>query len=128
MPLNVSQQRATENTLSEKPLSVISGPPGCGKSQIVVATLLNACANGQTVLFVSNNNKAVDVVRERLERFESEFPIAVRAGNRERNNIVEVLRRTLNMVSASTGNTEGGLDDRISESRKTLTRQKEDLK
>jgi very-short-patch-repair endonuclease len=128
MPLNVSQQRAMEDILSEKPLSVISGPPGCGKSQVVVATLLNAWANGQTALFVSNNNKAVDVVRERLERFESEFPIAVRAGNLKHNNIVEVLRRTLNMISASSGNSDGSLDDRISEGRKTLTLQKEELK
>jgi very-short-patch-repair endonuclease len=127
MPLNDSQQRAAEDILSEKSLSVISGPPGCGKSQVVVATLLNAWANGQTVLFVSNNNKAVDVVRERLERFESEFPIAVRAGNRERNNIIEVLRRTLNMVSASRDGNGDNLDQRITERRKWLLARKEEL-
>lgn len=128
LPLNVSQQRAAEDILSENSLSVISGPPGCGKSQVVVATLLNAWANGQTVLFVSNNNKAVDVVRERLERFESEFPIAVRAGNRERNNILEVLRRTLNMISASKNSDSENLDSRITERRKLLLSQKDELK
>jgi very-short-patch-repair endonuclease len=114
IPLNESQLRAVSRILQEAPLTVISGPPGTGKSQVVVSALLNAWARGKTVLFASNNNKAVDVVRERIERFESEFPIAVRAGSRERRNIQEVLRRTLNMVgSARAGSGVGSqtLDD-----------------
>jgi hypothetical protein len=99
--LNKAQQRAVENILGNETLSVVSGPPGCGKSQVVVSVLLNAWASGKSVLFASNNNSAVDVVRERLERFESEFPIAVRAGNRQKNNVVELLRKVLNYASAS---------------------------
>lgn len=101
VPLNESQGAAVRAALGGRPLTVISGPPGCGKSQVAVSLLLNCWANGTTVLFASNNNKAVDVVRERLERFESEFPIAVRAGARKHNNVVEVLRRTLNMAAAA---------------------------
>jgi hypothetical protein len=101
VPLNRSQRSAVEAILYGHPLTVISGPPGTGKSQVVVATLLNAWAMGRTVLFASNNNKAVDVVRDRVERFESEFPLAVRAGARDRQNIQEVLRRTLNILSAA---------------------------
>ena len=104
VPLNPLQHEAVRAVLSDRPLTVISGPPGCGKSQVVVSVLLNAWARGVSVLFASNNNKAVDVVRERLERFESEFPVAVRAGNREKNNVIELLRRTLNMATgAATG-------------------------
>jgi very-short-patch-repair endonuclease len=101
VPLNESQGAAVNAALGTRPLTVISGPPGCGKSQVVVSLLLNCWAEGTTVLFASNNNKAVDVVRERLERFESEFPIAVRAGARKFNNVEEVLRRTLNMAAAA---------------------------
>lgn len=101
VPLNNLQLEAVQSVLGNQPLTVISGPPGCGKSQVVVSVLLNAWARGTSVLFASNNNKAVDVVRERLEKFEAEFPIAVRAGNREKNNIIEVLRRTLNMAAGS---------------------------
>ncbi len=101
IPLNRSQCRAVQRILERCPLTVISGPPGTGKSQVVVSLLLNAWAQGKSVLFASNNNKAVDVVRERVERFESEFPIAVRAGAKQRQNIQEVLRRTLNMAATS---------------------------
>jgi len=110
IPLNDSQRRAVQRILEQRPLTVISGPPGTGKSQVVVALLLNAWARGKTVLFASNNNKAVDVVRERIERFESEFPIAVRAGAQQKQNIQEVLRRTLNMASVATGESGAGID------------------
>lgn len=96
VPLNESQSRAVKAALEGYPLTVISGPPGTGKSQVVVALLLNAWARGQTVLLASNNNKAVDVVRERLERFESDFPISVRAGSRQNQRIQETLRQVLN--------------------------------
>jgi hypothetical protein len=108
IPLNSSQRSAVQRILEERPLTVISGPPGTGKSQVVVALLLNAWALGKTVLFASNNNKAVDVVRERVERFESEFPLAVRAGAKQRQNIQEVLRRTLNMAGATPGEPSAG--------------------
>jgi very-short-patch-repair endonuclease len=99
--LNSPQMRAVEVILRGDPLTVISGPPGTGKSQVVVSLLLNAWAQGKTVLFASNNNKAVDVIRERIDRFESEFPIAVRAGSRAHQNVSEVLRRTLNMAGTA---------------------------
>jgi len=110
VPLNPSQRHAVQRVLELRPLTVVSGPPGTGKSQAVVALLLNAWAQGKTVLFASNNNKAVDVVRERVERFESEFPIAVRAGNKQRQNVEEVLRRTLNMAGATPESGGKGVD------------------
>ena len=100
VPLNDSQRAAVAGVLQSRPVTVISGPPGCGKSQVVLSVLMNAWARGMSVLFASNNNQAVEVVRERLQRFEGDFPIAVRAGTRRYSNVEEALRRTLNMVSA----------------------------
>ena len=68
-------------------------------------------AEGQSVLFASNNNQAVDVIRERLERFESDFPIAIRAGSRKFNNIEESLRRTLNVITGSSNGAD--IDDNV---------------
>ena len=107
VPLNRVQKEAVQRILDQQPLTVISGPPGTGKSQIVVSLLLNAWAQGKSVLFASNNNKAVDVVRERVEKFESQFPIAVRAGARNRQNIADVLRRTLNIAGAKDADAAG---------------------
>ncbi len=105
IPLNTSQLDAVQNILGDQPVTVISGPPGCGKSQVVVSTLLNAWASGQKTLFASTNNKAVDVVLERLQRFESEFPIAVRAGAKRSNRVLETLRRAGSIIERHTQGT-----------------------
>lgn len=93
IPLNAAQERAVAAMLAGRPVTVVSGPPGCGKSQVVVSLLLNAWAQGQSVLFASNNNKAVDVVRDRLRPFDALQPVALRAGNAKVNNVATALRR-----------------------------------
>lgn len=129
VPLNDSQRLAVQRILEERPLTVISGPPGTGKSQVVVSLLLNAWACGKTVLFASNNNKAVDVVRERVERFEGEFPIAVRAGATKKQNIQEVLRRTLNMASVTNGEAAVAVDvEKLRRRREKLLYERRELK
>jgi very-short-patch-repair endonuclease len=99
--LNESQKKAVSCSLSSSPATVISGPPGCGKSQVVVSILLNAWASGKSVLFASNNNQAVDVVFERLQRFESNFPIAIRSGAKKHNRILAQLRDTINFLTGN---------------------------
>lgn len=64
-PLNAEQRNAVRAALTE-PLTVITGPPGTGKSQVVASILINAAWRGQRVLFASKNNKAVDVVLDRV--------------------------------------------------------------
>jgi very-short-patch-repair endonuclease len=102
IPLNDSQKSTVEGILEKKPVTVISGPPGCGKSQVVLSAILNSWAIGNSVLFASNNNQAVDVVRERLKPFEDIFPISIRAGARNNNNLQEVIRRIISLVSYGT--------------------------
>ncbi len=65
LPLNTEQRDAVVSALN-RPLTVITGPPGTGKSQVVSAILVNAARNGLRVLFASKNNKAVDVVEQRV--------------------------------------------------------------
>ena len=45
VPLNDEQRRAVHAGL-ERPLTVVTGPPGTGKSQVVIALLANAYLRG----------------------------------------------------------------------------------
>lgn len=63
--LNSQQAEAVDHALTA-PLTVVTGPPGTGKSQVVVNILSNCAASGQTVLFASNNNKPMQEVYSRL--------------------------------------------------------------
>ena len=67
MALNDEQRNAVHSALTSK-LSVISGPPGTGKSQVVSNLLINSIYNNKSVLFSSKNNQAVDVVIDRTNQ------------------------------------------------------------
>ncbi|MDZ4702152.1 MAG: DEAD/DEAH box helicase, partial [Rhodothermales bacterium] len=83
IPLNPSQETAAGASLRH-PLTVITGPPGTGKSQVVVDLLAASILSGQPILFASKNNQAVDVVRQRLrEALGEEMDFSLRVGNRE---------------------------------------------
>jgi very-short-patch-repair endonuclease len=81
LPLNTEQREAIEHALTQ-PLTVITGPPGTGKSQVVSCLLVNAAKLGKRVLFASKNNKAVDVVEARVNNL-GPRPILLRLGRGE---------------------------------------------
>lgn len=82
VPLNDEQRTAVRSAMTQ-PLTVVTGPPGTGKSQVVTTILANAYLRGQRVLFTSRNHKAVDVVQERLNSL-CGYPLAIRAGSRSK--------------------------------------------
>lgn len=63
-------------------LTVVSGPPGTGKSYTIAAIILDHLLGGRRVLFVSRMDKAVDVVSSWLEEFVGPFSVA-RSGARK---------------------------------------------
>jgi flagellar hook-basal body complex protein FliE len=80
--LNDEQRAAVQSARTDR-LSVVTGPPGTGKSQVVVDLLASAVLDDTPVLFASKNNKAVDVVRERLREILGEpFDFTFRLGSR----------------------------------------------
>lgn len=82
VPLN-DEQRSAVRSAFENDLTVVTGPPGTGKSQVVLSVLANAFLGGQRVLFASYNHKAVDVVETRMNGL-ADHPLLIRAGRRSR--------------------------------------------
>jgi len=83
--LNESQEKAVKNAFLSN-ISVITGPPGTGKSQVVLNIIANAVWNNKTVLFASKNNRAVDVVNEKLKTILSKDLIVRMGSSKHRKN------------------------------------------
>ena len=65
-----------------RPLTLVIGPPGTGKSFTIAQLILDAVARGQTVLLSSKMNKAVDVVVEKLKPHLGSLTVILRGGDR----------------------------------------------
>lgn len=81
LPMNTEQREAVRSALTA-PLTVVTGPPGTGKSQVVTNLLVNAAWRGKKVVFASKNNKAVDVVEARVNGLGNR-PVLLRLGSKE---------------------------------------------
>ena len=81
---NRSQYQAVRYALENK-ISVIQGPPGTGKTQTILNILANLLMDGKTMEIVSNNNSAVENVKEKLEASSLDFLCAQlgRASNKK---------------------------------------------
>lgn len=65
-PMDESQSKIVAHALNNR-LSVVTGAPGTGKTQVILNILANALLRGKSVLVTSKNNKAVDNVKERFD-------------------------------------------------------------
>ena len=99
VPLNEEQREAVQMAMSA-PLTTVTGPPGTGKSQIVVAMIADAYLHDERVLFTSKNNKAVDVVEDRVNSLATN-PLMIRTGGRsgERDFRQELVQRLAAMLA-----------------------------
>jgi len=68
--LDESQKIAIAEALNSR-ISVITGAPGTGKTQVIENLLANAMILGKKVLVASKNNKAVDNVKDRFDTIDS---------------------------------------------------------
>lgn len=98
VPMDDSQRRAVCSALNKK-VSVVTGPPGTGKTQMIINLIANALLFGKKVLVASKNNKAVDNVKE---RFDSVDPIKylLRFGSKDAiiNQLKPSLHRFINYI------------------------------
>ncbi|MBY5471509.1 AAA family ATPase [Rhizobium leguminosarum] len=75
--LNKEQIDAVRQSLAS-PLTVVTGPPGTGKSQAIVSIAASVLADGGSVLVASKNHQALDAVESRLGGIAPKSPFLVR--------------------------------------------------
>ncbi len=80
LPANGAQRAVIHQAMTRR-LTTATGPPGTGKSQLVVDVVATAVAAGQHVLVASTNNRAVNEIHERCERIRP--GLVLRSGNRD---------------------------------------------
>lgn len=78
--LNANQREAVKIAFSQ-PITVITGPPGTGKTQVVLNILANAVVFDKKVLLASKNNQAIDNVKEKIASIMREPDFFLRFGS-----------------------------------------------
>ncbi|MEO7000969.1 MAG: AAA domain-containing protein [Ktedonobacterales bacterium] len=97
--LSAAQTRVLRQA-ETRPLTLVIGPPGTGKSFTIAQLILDAVARGQTVLLSSKMNKAVDVVVEKLQPHLGALTVILRGGDKRYR---EELRQFLDNLFDGTG-------------------------
>jgi len=97
--LSLAQQSVVRQAQG-RPLTLVIGPPGTGKSFTTAQLVLDTVARGKTVLITSKMNKAVDVVIDKLQPFLGSQTFILRGGDRSHR---EEMRGWLNGLLTNTG-------------------------
>lgn len=80
--LTENQRRAAQLAL-DGPLTVIHGPPGTGKSEVILAIVFSAVMAGRSVVVASRNHQAINELEARLSELIPDCPILTRARDAE---------------------------------------------
>lgn len=98
LPLNDEQKEAVKSALSAD-VTLVAGPPGTGKTQVVANIIINAAINKQNVLFTSKNNNAVDVVVKRVNSLNKKLPVVLRYEKSAKQCITEYIQQWENATT-----------------------------
>lgn len=80
----------------------VEGPPGTGKSQMIVNAIAAALADGKKVLFVAEKLAALNVVKSRLEAVGlAEFLLPLQADRSTREQVIASIRDRMEMRNES---------------------------
>lgn len=97
-PVDQSQEEALLKVRHGQSV-VVHGPPGTGKSQVILNLIADALARGQKVLVCSQKRAALDVVYHRLHEIGlSRFAALVHDYRGDRNKIFQHIRRQIDDI------------------------------
>ena len=96
--MNAEQRESVASILTNN-LSVVTGPPGTGKSQVVMGAVANARLQDKTILFSSRNHKAIDAVVDRLKD-DNGAPLIVRTNSKDDSSLKYTFRNGINDLRA----------------------------
>lgn len=84
--LNLAQEKILKEA-NFNDLNVIVGPPGTGKSFTIAALAIEQMQKGKSVLIVSKNDEAVDVINKKIENDLEIKNVVVRGGKNHTKNL-----------------------------------------
>ena len=80
--LNDAQQSAIDQ-LNHYPLSVVSGPPGTGKSFTIASLAIEQMSKGKSTLIVTQNEQALDVISHKIQAHLGLQNVAIEGGSKK---------------------------------------------
>jgi len=104
--MDESQKKSVKEAFNNK-LTVVTGPPGSGKTQVILNILANAVLHNKKVLVASKNNKAVDNVKDKFDKTD-DLGFFLRFGSKRvlSENTIPALDRVINKIPNFEDNTE----------------------
>lgn len=92
LPLTAAQE-AVIRSARIAPLTVVTGPPGTGKSYTIAAMVLDHLLRGRSVLVASHMDKAVEVVATMVEQIAGPFALARSGGRPAQRELADKINR-----------------------------------
>ncbi|MDO9540817.1 MAG: hypothetical protein Q7J98_00655 [Kiritimatiellia bacterium] len=91
-------QRKACHLAMHQPITVVTGPPGTGKSRVVANVMANALLEGKSVLFASRNHQAIDAVVPVLNKLVDNIPVVGRLSLPHGEQNVDPMRECLTAI------------------------------
>ena len=114
--LSTSQEKILHSA-AHQPLTLVTGPPGTGKSFTIAAAATEHLSRNQTVLIVSKMNHAVDVIAQKIEELTGITGCCIRGGS---SNYLRTLKTNLRNLASGIGLPD---QENMSEQKKNIWRQ-----
>lgn len=123
LPYN-EEQMAIARQLEKQDVVIVKGPPGTGKSHTIANLISHHVADGKSVLVVSQNAKALEVVRNKLPLAIRDLSVSLVDEGDQR----DILRKSVETINRKLGTTADTTEiERLQGELEELRQKQEDL-